>query len=146
MAEGIVEGMLLDLYGFYYDKSKRQIKLDGSVEIMPNGVFTGDIYDYAYGLKNPQQKIKGHIVKEGDIAKFVFLKNPLEGDLTSILFNLQSPITELEPFSYRRDNFKGSWSELPYKIEYNEDFNLFMAKIDILTMNVIGKTELSLVA
>jgi hypothetical protein len=125
------EGIMLDLFGFYkyYGQMNR---LNGNIDILQNGAFIGDIYDY--NSRSPQQKIRGHIVREGDIAKLIFLKFPPNQNLANLLYQLESPITNMQPFSFRRD-FKGSWQALPYKIEYNKDYKLFIAKIDT---SVIG--------
>ena len=136
------EGIMLDLYGFYKYNGQRS-KLDGNIDIMPNGAFVGNIYDY--GSRDPEQKIMGHIIKEGDIAKLIFLKFPLSQSLANLLYQLESPITELQPFSFRRD-FKGNWQALPYKIEYNKDYSLFMAKIDLSVVGIGDEAEISIIA
>ncbi len=136
------EEIMLDLYGFYkYNGHKN--KLDGNINIMPNGSFIGDIYDYS--SRNPEQKIRGHIIREGDIAKLIFLKFPPSQDLANLLYKLESPITGMRPFSFRRD-FKGAWQALPYKIEYNEDYSLFIAKIDASVIGIGDDAEINIVA
>jgi hypothetical protein len=134
------EEIILDLFGSYMYNGQRN-KLDGSVYILPDGAFTGDIYDY--GSRTPQQKIKGHIIQENNLAKLIFLKFPPAQNLANLLYQLESPITKLQPFSFRRD-FKGGWQALPYKIEYNPDYKLFTAKIDSSVIGIGDKAEISL--
>jgi hypothetical protein len=136
------EGTMLDLFGFYKYNGQKN-KLDGNIDILQNGAFVGDIYDY--GSQNPEQKIKGHIIREGDIAKLIFLKFPPSQNLANLLYQLESPITELQPFSFRRD-FKGSWQALPYKMEYNKDYNLFTARIDFSVLGIGDEAEISIMA
>jgi hypothetical protein len=136
------EPMYLDLFGFYKYNGKEN-KLEGNIEINPNGNFTGDIYDL--GSRTPEQKIKGHIIKEGNFAKLVFLKFPPEQNLANLLYTLKSPITIHQPFSYRR-KFEGKWEALPYKIEYNADYNLFIAKIDSSIKGIGDETKIEIFA
>jgi hypothetical protein len=136
------EGIILDLYGFYEYNGRHNL-LEGSIDIMSDGAFTGDIYDH--GSRDPEQKIRGHIIKEGDIAKLFFLKSPASQNLANLLYKLESPITENQSFSFKRE-FKGMWQALPYKIEYNKDYNLFIAKIDSSISGIGDKTEINIVA
>ena len=134
------EPMLLDLFGFYKYNGK-QNQLNGYIEIDSNGSFVGDIYDS--GSKVPEQKIKGHLVKKENIAKLIFLKFPPSQNLANLLYQLESPITKYRPFSYRR-KFKGRWEALPYKIEYNEDYDLFIARIDPSVIGIGDETEIEI--
>lgn len=133
---------MLDLYGFYEYNGQRN-KLDGNIDILPNGAFTGDVYDY--GSRNPEQKIRGHIIREGNLAKLIFLKLPQNENLANLLYQLECPITNMQPFSFRRD-FKGGWQALPYKMDYNEDYKLFIAKIDTSVIGIGDKAEISITA
>jgi len=136
------EPMYLDLFGFYKYNGKEN-RLEGNIEINPKEVFTGNIYDW--GSRFPEQTIKGHIIKEGNFAKLIFLKSPPSQSLANLLYTLKSPITIQQPFSYRR-KFEGHWEALPYKIEYNKDYDLFIAKIDTSIKGIGDETKIELIA
>lgn len=136
------KGIVLKLNGFY-NHNGRINKLNGSIYIVPEGAFTGEVYDYRIGLKNPEQEIKGHIIREGNIAKLLFLKFPFGQNKTNLLYKLESKITNEQPFSFTRE-FNGRWQILPYKVEYNKNYNLFIVKIDNSIVSVGDKAEINI--
>lgn len=138
------KGIILNLSGFY-NHNGRSNKLNGSIYIAPEGAFTGEVYDYRIGLRNPEQEIKGHIVKEGNMTKLLFLKFPFGQNKTNLLYKLESKITKNQPFSFV-NNFEGRWQILPYKVEYNKNYNLFMAQMDNSIVSVGDKAEINITA
>ncbi len=135
-----MDAIKMDLYGFYM-QNDAQNQLDGSIDILPNGAFTGEIFDY--GSVTPEQKIMGHIIKDKNLVRLIFIKSPSSQNLANLLYQLECPITKLQPFSFKRA-FKGKWEALPYKIVYDSNYKIFTAQIDRSVAGIGDEAEINI--
>ena len=127
------------LEGFYnYDQlQNNRGNLTGELEVAEDGSFEGTVCDH--GSMAPEQIIKGHLQKENASEKLLFLKFPPRSNLANLVYDLKK-----EPTGSFEGNYAGQWGALPYKIEFDREFGIFLASVD-MTMCLLGdSTEINL--
>jgi hypothetical protein len=111
--------------------------LTGEIEVAKDGSFEGQIYDHA--SRSPEQFLKGHLQKEECIDMMLFLKFPQRANLANLAYFLQK-----ESDGSFEGKYSGQWNALPFKIEFNRDYSLFTASIDMSVCDTGDFAEINL--
>ena len=111
--------------------------LTGEIELAENGSFEGEIYDPA--SMTPNQFIRGHLQKKGSKDKLSFLKFPQRTNLANLAYTLNK-----ESNGSFEGKYSGKWGALPFKAEFNEDYGLFIAQIDMSVCGIGDSAEINL--
>jgi len=111
--------------------------LTGEIDVSETGLFEGRIIDHASIVS--EQNIRGHLKREGNSNKMLFLKFPPHDDLANLLYSLQNE-SSIPSFGGK---YTGEWMALPFKIEFEESYKLFLAKIDPIVCRVRDSAEIN---
>ncbi|MFT4303820.1 MAG: hypothetical protein ACMXYG_04585 [Candidatus Woesearchaeota archaeon] len=114
--------------GFYHNNILPEGKgnLEGIIEIASDGSFEGTINDY--GLGPQMEVIKGHLKHKNTTSHLEFLKFPPDEDLANLFYSLKKEGTGMQaPITGK---YVGEWNALPVKVNYDTNYNIFIAKID----------------
>lgn len=116
---------ILSLEGYYsHPKAPdRKGTLTGKIEIMNSGIFSGKVYDSR--LKNPTQILRGCLETIEGIDTLSFLKFSQFAQKTNIFYLLRK-----ESNGSFEGKYSGNWKELYFKVEFNEESNLFVASVN----------------
>lgn len=129
------------LEGFYLysEVPNGKGRLTGEIELSKAGSFEAEILDHASQF--PRQIIKGHIKREKELMRMVFLKfPPSNGNLANLSYSLQK-----EGNKHFDGQYAGYWEALPFKVGYNPSYKLYIAEIDNLVCDISDKAEIFLV-
>ncbi len=127
------------LKGFYkyVNLANGQGNLTGEIDVAKDGSFEGQIYDHASIA--PEQILRGYLKKEDGLDKMVFLKFPPNARLANLAYVLQKELN-----SSFEGRYLGQWGALPFKIEFNRDYGLFMALVDMRVSGIGDSAEINL--
>ncbi len=121
----------------FYKYNGAQGKLTGKIEINSKDFFEGIITDHM--SRTPEQIFKGKIRNIGEITKLEFFKFPPSASLANLAYQLEKP--KSDDFSGK---YIGQWGALPFKIEFNQNLDLLLAKIDMSVCGIGDSTEINL--
>ena len=129
-----------ELKGFYNYRSAPSgtANLTGKISVDEEGHFGNRILDSDSPISN--QFIKGHLIQNVDLAQFVFTKTTRRHHPANLFFSLNKDFEE----GFFEGEYLGRWGIFPYEIKYNEDFDLFVAGLDLRTCEVGGATSIKL--
>jgi len=130
--------MAIHSYSFegFYKYNGAQGKLTGEIDLDAKGFFESVITDHMSRV--PEQTFKGQLQNVGSISKLEFFKYPPSANLANLVYQLEKPISE--DFSGR---YVGQWGALPYKVEFNKDLSLLIAKVDMSVCGIGDYAELN---
>jgi hypothetical protein len=112
-------------------------QLSGELEIAQDGSFESIITDHASVA--PAQCIKGFIDQENRLNRLQFLKFPPRTILANLAYDLTKPVgREIE------GTYKGIWGALPYKVEFDKDSRLTLARINVSACPLGDSAEITL--
>jgi len=124
------------LEGFYrYNGS--QGKLTGELDLNSQGFFESIITDHMSRV--PEQTFRGRIQNTDSVSRLEFFKFPPNANLANLVYRLEKPITQ--DFSGR---YTGQWGALPYKVEFNKDLGLLLARVDMSVCGIGDYAELNI--
>ncbi len=128
-----------NLEGFYnyVNAPNGRGNLTGELEVAEDGSFEGAIYDYA--SMAPKQTLRGHIQKEDGLDHLLFLKFPPRANLANLAYSLNK-----ESDGSFEGKYLGQWGALHFKVEFNRDYGLFIAQIDIGMCGIGDSAEINL--
>ncbi len=111
--------------------------LTGEIELAEDGSFEGSIYDHA--SRSPEQIIKGHLRGENGLDRLTFLKFPPQANLANLAYELHK-----ESNGSFEGKYQGKWEALPFKVEFNREYGLFVAQIDMGICGIGDLAEINL--
>lgn len=111
--------------------------LTGEINVAKSGAFEGRIYDHA--SRAPEQVLKGHLVGDTQFDSLLFLKFPRDTNLANLAYSLQKSSSDSFEGKYL-----GQWKALPFKIEFNKQYGLFEASIDMSVSGIGDSAEINL--
>ena len=128
-----------NLEGFYNYVSAPNNRgdLTGEIEVAEDGSFEGTIYDHA--SMSPRQTLRGHLQKENGLDNLLFLKFPQQSNLA----NLAYALNKKSDGSFE-GKYSGRWGALPFKVEFNREYGLFVAQVDMSMCGIGDSTEINL--
>jgi len=128
-----------ELEGFYnyVNAPNGQGRLTGQIDVDADGAFEGEITDHA--SMSPQQFLKGHLKHEGGLDRLLFLKFPRLNCLANLAYALQK-----EHDGAFDGKYAGEWKALPYKVEYNKEFGVYVASVDMSVAGLGDTAEITL--
>ncbi len=128
-----------NLEGFYnyVNAPNGRGNLTGELEVAEDGSFKGAIYDHASIA--PEQTLRGHLQKEGSLDHLLFLKFPPRANLANLAYALNK-----QSNGSFEGKYSGQWGALPFKVEFNRDYGLFVAQIDMSMCDIRDSAEINL--
>ena len=111
--------------------------LTGEIEVSEDGSFEGAIYDHA--SMAPEQHLRGHLQKENGLDRLLFLKFPPRANLANLAYALNK-----ESNGSFEGKYSGHWGALPFKVEFNRDYGLFVVRVDISMCSIGDSAEINL--
>lgn len=128
-----------NLEGFYNYVSAPNGRgnLTGEIEVAQDGSFEGAIYDHA--SMAPEQILRGHLQKENGLDHLLFLKFPPQSNLANLAYELNK-----ESNGSFEGKYSGQWGALPFKVEFNREYGLFVAQIDMNMCGIGDSAEINL--
>ena len=121
----------------FYRYNGVQGKLTGEIEADKRGFFESTIIDDASRVREQIFKGKIHNIKQ--TTRLEFFKYPKEANLANLAYVLEKP--KSDDFSGK---YTGKWGALPYKVEFNQDLDLIIARIDMTVCGIGDYAELDL--
>lgn len=110
--------------------------LEGTIEVVDNGAFEGEIIDHG-SSRAPQQVIKGNLYEDLDIQLMQFLKFPQHNNLANLAY-----VVGKEFDGKLAGTYVGNWGALPYKISFDKENNLYSAAIDLSVAGIGDEAKL----
>ena len=128
-----------NLEGFYnyINAPNGRGNLTGELEVAEDGSFEGAIYDHA--SMAPEQTLRGHLRKEEGLDQLLFLKFPPRANLANLAYALNK-----ESNGSFEGKYSGQWGALPFKVEFNKEYGLFVAQIDMNMCGIGDSAEINL--
>jgi hypothetical protein len=128
-----------NLEGFYNYVSAPNGRgdLTGEIEVEEDGWFEGQIYDHA--SRAPEQFLRGHLKTDEGCDRMLFLKFPQRANLANLAYDLQKKSN-----GSFEGKYYGRWGALPFKIEFNRDHGLFVARIDMNMCSIGDSAEITI--
>jgi hypothetical protein len=111
--------------------------LTGELEVAEDGSFEGVISDHA--SLAPEQTLRGHLRKEGGLDHLLFLKFPLRANFANLAYALNK-----ESNGSFDGKYSGQWGALPFKVEFNREYGLFVTQIDMSMCSIGDSAEINL--
>jgi hypothetical protein len=129
----------LKLEGFYNYVNAPSGKgvLTGELDLTEDNSFRGKIRDHA--SRAPIQIIQGHLYSENNLDRLIFLKFPPKTNLANLIYYLEKKSEDSFEGKYM-----GRWAALPYKIEYNANYDLITAMVDVGLSGIGDSAEINL--
>ncbi len=127
------------LQGFYkyVNAPTGKGKLTGEIEVNDKGAFEGEIHDHA--SMSPNQILKVHLKKDELSDRLLFLKFPQNIFLANLAYALRKPSN-----GSFEGKYSGEWKALPFKVEFNPDYGLFIASVDMSVAGIGDKAQINL--
>ena len=114
----------LDGFYNYVNAPDGRGNLTGEIDVAEDGFFEGVIYDHASTAS--RQPLRGHLKKENGLDNLLFLKFPPRTNLANLAYVLNK-----ESNGSFEGKYSGQWGALPFKVEFDGDYGLFVAKVEM---------------